>query len=140
MKKLFLLLTFTLVFTCCEGEKKELLEISLSTSSVEAKDIFINDIFKPKETFRINSPLVDDALEKILKLDPNFYFAKAFYGYTRFNLKPFERQKLISEAYENITNVSEIEAAVTSSLYELIVSGNIPKAEGILNDIVKKYK
>ena len=139
MKKLFLLLTFTLVFTCCEGEKKELLEISLSTSSVEAKDIFINDIFKPKETFRINSPLVDDALEKILKLDPNFYFAKAFYGYTRFNLKPFERQKLISEAYENITNVSEIEAAVISSLYELIVSGNIPKAEGILNDIVKKY-
>tara|TARA_B100000902_G_scaffold390139_1_gene438559 strand:+ start:121 stop:1707 length:1587 start_codon:yes stop_codon:yes gene_type:complete len=139
MKKyIFLFFISATFFTSC-SDKKEVLEIPLTSNSQEAIELFQNEVFRPKTAYRTYSPAINNAIVKCLELDPKFYLAQALYGNLSFQLKPEERREKINLAYNNIENVSEIEGALISSIYENRINGNLLEAEKILEDIVKKY-
>ena len=54
-------------------------------------------------------------------------------------MKSEEAREKIMIAFNNIENVTEIEAALINSIYENIINGNVSKGESILEDIVNKY-
>ena len=134
MKKyIYLFFISTFIIGC--SEKKEVLEIPLTSNSQEAVALFQNEVFRPKTAYRTYSPSINNAIVKCLELDPKFYLAQAIYGNLSFQLKPEERREKINLAYNNIENVSEIEGALISSIYENRINGNLLKAEEILEDI-----
>ena len=139
MKKILLILISTLAIISCSESKVTTLEIPLTSSSQEAVALFTTEVFRPKTGYRTYSPGVNEIINKCLELDPNFYLANAIYGDLGFQLKPEERRERITRSFKNIENVSEIEAAIISSIYESNINGNLLKSESILEDIVNKY-
>ena len=139
MKKILLILISTLAIISCSENKKKVAEIPLTSKSEEAISIFTSEVFRPKTGYRTFTPEVNEALIKCLKLDENFFLAVAMYGSYGIQLKPEERREKVIIAYNNIENVTEIEAAIISSIYEEEINGNISKGEAILEDIVEKY-
>ena len=137
MKKILLILIITIL--SCSESSKQVPEIPVTSTSEVARKLFTDDFFRPKTGYRTYSRGVEDVLIKCLELDPDFYLANAIYGELGFQLKPQERREKITHSYNNIQNVSEIESALISSIYESSINGNLLKAESILEEIVEKY-
>ncbi len=137
MKK-FLLILILITFSCSES-KKETLEIPLTSSSEEAIKLFSDAVFKPKEAYRTYNPVIDDALKRCVEIDPNFSLAQALIGNIGRRISVEESREKIINAFENIDNISEIEGAIISSIYENKINGNLSKGESILEEIVDKY-
>ena len=139
MKKNLLILISTLAIISCSESKITTLEIPLTSSSQEAIDLFKNEVFRPKEAYRTYNPLVDEVLKKCVALDSQFSLAQALIGSVGYRITPEEAREKIIMAYNNIKNVTEIEAAIINSIYENEINGNISKGESILEEIVQKY-
>ena len=137
MKKILLILI--LITVSCSKNKKETLEIPLTSFSEEAIKLFSEAVFKPKEAYRTYNPVIDKALKKAVEIDPNFSLAQAIIGSVGYRISVEESRNKIINAFDGIDNVTEIEAAIISSIYENIINGNISKGESILEDIVEKY-
>ena len=138
MKKyIYLFFISTFIIGC--SEKKEVLEIPLTSNSQEAVSLFQNEVFRPKRAYRLFSQEMGKVLSQILEKDPNFHLSSALLGAYSWNMNSDTRREIIIKAYENINAVSEIEKAIITSIYEDYISGNLVKAEQILEDIVKKY-
>ena len=138
MKKTITLLLITLITLSCSSEV-EVLNIPLTSSSKEAVALFTSDVFAVRTGYRMDGPQVLPVLNKLNKLDPDFHLANALRGSYDNNLNSNERRQIITSAYENRGNVSEIEKALISSIYEETVSRNIIKAESTLNDLTEKH-
>lgn len=137
MKKILLILTITII--SCSETKKDTAEIPLTSSSDEAIKLFSDAVFKPKEAYRTYNPVIDAALKKSIQIDPDFSLAQALIGSAGYRISIEDAREKIINAFDNIDNVSEIEAAIISSIYENNINGNISKGESILEDIVEKY-
>ena len=140
MKKLVSIIALTLFFIQCSEEKK-VLEIPLTSSSEEAKNLFTTKILNSNSDNQLFGPSVIDEMKKIVELDPSFYLAKAINAryLQSFSLGQNEVNKIITEAYENKESVSEIENAIISSIYQESVLGNLVKGDGLLQEVVTKY-
>ena len=140
MKKIISMLLLTFCFTGCSNNI-ETLQIPLTSNSEEAKVLFTNKILTSNSDNQLFGPSVINAMNQILKLDPNFYLAKAINAryLQTFNLGANEVNKIITEAFENKDSVSEIENAIISSIYHEYVLGNLVKGDGLLQEIVGKY-
>ena len=140
MKKLVSIIALTLFFIQCSEEKK-VLEIPLTSSSEEAKNLFTTKILSSNSDNQLFGPSVIDEMNKIVELDPNFYLAKAINAryLQSFSLGQNEVNKIITDAYENKESVSEIENAIISSIYQESVLGNLVKGDGLLQEVVTKY-
>jgi tetratricopeptide (TPR) repeat protein len=140
MKKIISMLLLTFYFTGCSNNI-ETLQIPLTSNSEEAKVLFTNKILTSNSDNQLFGPSVINAMNQILKLDPNFYLAKAINAryLQTFNLGANEVNKIITEAFENKDSVSEIENAIISSIYHEYVLGNLVKGDGLLQEIVGKY-
>tara|TARA_B100001057_G_C22857117_1_gene953097 strand:- start:2345 stop:3931 length:1587 start_codon:yes stop_codon:yes gene_type:complete len=139
MKKFLLILVSTIAIISCSESKVSTLEIPITSSSEDAIDLFSKSVFHPKEAYRTYNPVIDAALKKCVELDPNFSLAQALIGSAGYRITPEERRKKIIAAYENIENVTEIEAAIINSIYENIINGNVSKGEAVLEDAARKY-
>ena len=137
MKKILLILIVT--FVSCSESKIDTVEIPLTSNSEDAIKIFSSEVFRPKEAYRTYNPVIDNALNKCIELDPNFSLAQALIGSVGYRMTSEEARKKIMIAYNNIENVTEIEAAIINSIYENNINGNVSKGESILEDIVEKY-
>jgi len=140
MKKLLSIIALTLFFIQCSEEKK-VLEIPLTSSSEEAKNLFTTKILNSNSDNQLFGPSVIDEMKKIVELDPSFYLAKAINAryLQSFSLGQNEVNKIITDAYENKESVSEIENAIISSIYQESVLGNLVKGDGLLQEVVTKY-
>ena len=140
MKKLVSIIALTLFFIQC-SEQKKVLEIPLTSSSEEAKNLFTTKILNSNSDNQLFGPSVIDEMKKIVELDPNFYLAKAINAryLQSFSLGQNEVNKIITDAYENKESVSEIENAIISSIYQESVLGNLVKGDGLLQEVVTKY-
>ena len=138
MKKIIYIFLIALTTLGCSNEI-EVINIPLTSSSDEAKDLFISDVVSVRTGYRMGAPQVLPILDKIFELDSKFYLANALRGSYNNNLNSGEKRKLITEAYDNRDSVSEIEKALITSIYEQNVSRNLVKAESALNDITNKY-
>ena len=136
MKKFIYLFLTALTTLGCSNEV-EVIDIPLTSSSNEAKDLFASDVFAVKTGYRMSQVL--PILDKIYELDSKFYLANALRGSYNNNLNSSEKRQIITDAYENRNSVSEIEKAIITSIYEQNVSRNLIKAEAALNDITNKY-
>ena len=137
MKKTLLILILTLI--SCSENKIDTVEIPLTSNSEEAVKLFSEEVFRPKEAYRTYNPVIDAALKKCVELDPDFSLAQALIGSVGYRMKSEEAREKIMIAFNNIENVTEIEAALINSIYENIINGNVSKGESILEDIVNKY-
>jgi len=140
MKKIIYLLLVSFYITGCSNNT-EALQIPLTSSSEEAKGLFINKILTSNSDNQLFGPSLIDQMNKIVELGPDFYLAKAINAryLQSFSLGPNEVSKIITEAYENKESVSEIENAIISSIYQEYVLGNLVKGDGLLQEIVNKY-
>lgn len=139
MKNNILILLSVFIISCSNNVKT--IDITLTSKSIEASNIVASALFF-KEGFtdgRIYTGELVEALEKALKIDPNFEFAKAIYGDIPNNLKNSDRRSYIESAYSKIENVSEIEKAFIQSIYFNKIEGNKVKAASVLNEIFEKY-
>lgn len=108
MKKyIYLFFISTFIIGC--SEKKEVLEIPLTSNSQEAVALFQNEVFRPKRAYRLFSQEMGKVLSQILEKDPNFHLSSALLGAYSWNMNSDTRRKIIIKAYENINAVSEIE-------------------------------
>ena len=140
MKKIIFLI-ITLIITSC-SEKKDVLDIPLTSDSSEAISILSEELFfRTNETpGRINggqASKINAALKEALEVDPDFNIVKAFLADSDNFLNDSERRSLIESAYENRNNVSEIEKGLIESIYFNRVNGNKVKAAQILDKLVK---
>ena len=72
MKKyIYLFFISTFIIGC--SEKKEVLEIPLTSNSQEAVALFQNEVFRPKSAYRLFSQEMGKVLSQILEKDPNFH-------------------------------------------------------------------
>ena len=140
MKKIIFLITLFSFLSC--SEKKNVLDIPLTSSSEEAKRIISDNLFfnNGNTSFRIYSGRTVPALEKVLELDPNFEFAKAIYAdiQNNFVFKNNKRREILESAFKNRNNVSDIERAIIESIYYRRVEGNKIKAASVLKQIINE--
>ena len=135
MKKIYYLTALIFLFISC-SETVTLNEIPLTSTSDEAKKLFTSTIFKPEEGYRLYRPASNEVINKILKLDPGFLLADVMQAYFFNSGSIDERRNRIINAFDKRDSVSEIERALITQMYEDRISGNILKAQNILNDIV----
>ncbi len=139
MKKIIFLI-LTLIIASC-SEKKDVLEIPLTSDSPEAISILSRELFfKTNDTpGRINggqASKINSALKEALEIDPNFNIVKALLADSGDILNDSERRSLIESAYKNRSNVSEIEKGLIESIYFNRINGNKVKAAQILEKLV----
>jgi tetratricopeptide (TPR) repeat protein len=138
MKKIVCLLLVSFTIGCSKNIKVP--QIPLTSSSEEAKNLFVTKVLLSNSDNQLFGPSIINDMNKIIELDPNFYLAKAINArYLSYSLGQNEANKVISEAYENRGSVSEIESAIISSIYQESVLGNLVKGDGLLQELVTKY-
>lgn len=135
MKKIILLLISILTVFSCTDTPSEIKRIEFTSSSEEAK-ILMDKVLSNQEARRgwFNS-VNEDLIDSVLTLDPNFSMAKLFDN----NGSREENRQSVISAYENIDNVSELEAGVIKANYERAINGNIKRQDKIMDDLIKKF-
>ncbi len=138
MKKIIFLI-LTLIIASC-SEKKDVLEIPLTSDSPEAISILSDQLFFKTKSDRGRiygfQTDINPAIKKALKIDPNFVFAKAIYAESDNSLSSNERRSLLEDAYKNIGNVSKIEKGLIEAIYFNRVNGDKVKSAQILDKLV----
>ena len=142
MKKIISLSLIVLLLVKCSSDT-EVLDIPLTSSSQEAIDLFTTGVLNSNNGNRLlaqNNNLMNDAINKVNKLDPDFHVVNAIRAlYFNEGMSLETINAIINTAYDNRNSVSEIENVIISSIYEQIISGNLVKAESILEESLKKY-
>ena len=113
MKKLLLLLITTLTFISC-SETVEAERIPWTSTSEEAKIMFEDFLIRGEKRLW-DQELAEKMMDSILKLDPEFIFAKTRDG---FGTNVENRENLLY-AYENREKVSDIEKRLIESRLKL---------------------
>ena len=133
MKKLLItLITFTALISCSETSEAE--RIPWTSSSEEAKVLFEDFLIRGEKRLW-DQDLAEKMMDSILKLDPEFIFAKTRDG---FGTNVENRENLLY-AYENRDKVSDIEKRLIESFYEVWINGNRIKEDQILDKLVEDY-
>jgi len=134
MKKIILLLTVLMAFSC--GDKEiEVKRIQFTSSSEVAKALMDKVLFNQEARRGWFNSVNEDLIDSILTIDPNFAMAKLFDN----NGTREENRQSVIFAYENINNVTELEAGVIKANYERIINGNIKKQDKIMDDLINKF-
>ena len=128
-----LALTFSVALYTATIFAQETKLIPLTTNSEKALEL-MRTVMANAEEFRGNDnpPL----LEEILRLDPNFYFAKT---YNSILIENNTYRTNLNNAYENRSNVSEIEEKIIEATYQQYINLNIVLADKIIDDLISKY-
>lgn len=128
-----LALTFSVALYTATILAQETKLIPLTTNSEKALEL-MRTVMSNAEEFRgdDNPPL----LEEILRLDPNFYFAKT---YNSILLENNTYRTNLNNAYENRSNVSEIEEKIIEATYQQYINLNTVLADKIIDDLVSTY-
>jgi tetratricopeptide (TPR) repeat protein len=134
MKKIILLLICSLTIISCSETKQELKRITFTSTSEEAKVMLNQFLLNRENEDNWDFDAQGDILDSILKIDPEFFMAKAF---DNFGTRDENRANIIS-SYENIDKVSEIEAGMIKSIYEQRINGNRVKQDKIIDDLISK--
>ena len=126
-------LTFSVALYTATIFAQETKLIPLTTNSEKALEL-MRTVMSNAEEFRGNDnpPL----LEEILRLDPNFYYAKT---YNSLLLGNNTYRTNLNNAYENRSNVSEIEEKIIEATYQQYINLNTVLADKIIDDLVSKY-
>ena len=126
-------LTFSVALYTATIFAQETKLIPLTTNSEKALEL-MRTVMANAEEFRGNDnpPL----LEEILRLDPNFYYAKT---YNSLLLENNTYRTNLNNAYENRSNVSEIEEKIIEATYQQYINLNTVLADKIIDDLVSKY-
>lgn len=134
MKKVqYLLIALSLVLLSAKTFAKNSSLIPLTSNSEQAIDL-MRTVMANNEEFRGNdNPPI---LLQILELDPNFYFAKTFNNPLITNA---DYRLNLQNAYDNRTNVSEIEANIIEATYEQYINLDIVSGDRIIDDLIDKY-
>ena len=140
MKKIIFLI-LTLIIASC-SEKKDVLEIPLTSDSPEAISILSEELFF--KTNKIPSGLINrffnpdlySALKNALEIDPNFVFAKALLAYADDQLTRSDMISLLDESFKARNSVSDIEKGLIEAIYFYRVNGDKVKAAQILDKLV----
>ena len=91
MKKIIYIFLIALTTLGCSNEI-EVINIPLTSSSDEAKDLFISDVVSVRTGYRMGAPQVLPILDKIFELDSKFYLANALRGSYNNNLNSGEKR------------------------------------------------
>ena len=126
-------LTFSVALYTATIFDQETKLIPLTTNSEKALEL-MRTVMANAEEFRGNDnpPL----LEEILRLDPNFYYAKT---YNSLLLENNTYRTNLNNAYENRSNVSEIEEKIIEATYQQYINLNTVLADKIIDDLVSTY-
>ena len=126
-------LTFSVALYTATIFAQETKLIPLTTNSEKALEL-MRTVMANAEEFRGNDnpPL----LEEILRLDPNFYYAKT---YNSLLLENNTYRTNLNNAYENRSNVSEIEEKIIEATYEQYINLNTALADKIIDDLISTY-
>ena len=126
-------LTFSVALYTATIFAQETKLIPLTTNSEKALEL-MRTVMANAEEFRGNDnpPL----LEEILRLDPNFYYAKT---YNSLLLENNTYRTNLNNAYENRSNVSEIEEKIIEATYQQYINLNTVLADKIIDDLVSTY-
>ena len=133
MKKLILFLTTIILITSCE-EKIEAKRIQWTSSSPEAISIF-EDFLMNFERSYWNPELLENQIDSVLKLDPNFEYAKTYYWFKTNE----ENRTNFLEAYNNRNKLSQIEQRLIESQYELRINGNRVKQDQLMDSLIADH-
>lgn len=133
MKKLILFLTTILLITSCE-EKIEAKRIQWTSSSPDAISIF-EDFLMNFERSYWNPELLENQIDSVLKLDPNFEYAKTYYWFKTNE----ENRNNFLEAYNNRNKLSQIEQRLIESQYELRINGNRVKQDQLMDSLIADH-
>ena len=128
-----LALTFSVALYTATIFAQEIKLIPLTTDSEKALEL-MRTVIANAEEFRGNDN--PSLLEEILRLDPNFYYAKT---YNSLLLTDNTYRKNLNNAYENRSNVSEIEEKIIEATYEQYINLNTALADKIIDDLISKY-
>ena len=126
-------LTFSVALYTATIFAQETKLIPLTTNSEKALEL-MRTVMANAEEFRGNDnpPL----LEEILRLDPNFYYAKT---YNSLLLENNTYRTNLNNAYENRSNVSEIEEKIIEATYQQYINLNTALADKIIDDLISTY-
>ena len=128
-----LALTFSVALYTATIFAQEIKLIPLTTDSEKALEL-MRTVIANAEEFRGNDN--PSLLEEILRLDPNFYYAKT---YNSLLLTDNTYRKNLNNAYENRSNVSEIEEKIIEATYQQYINLNTVLADKIIDDLVSTY-
>ena len=128
-----LALTFSVALYTATIFAQEIKLIPLTTDSEKALEL-MRTVIANAEEFRGNDN--PSLLEEILRLDPNFYYAKT---YNSLLLTDNTIRKNLNNAYENRSNVSEIEEKIIEATYEQYINLNTALADKIIDDLISTY-
>ena len=126
-------LTFSVALYTATIFAQEIKLIPLTTDSEKALEL-MRTVIANAEEFRGNDN--PSLLEEILRLDPNFYYAKT---YNSLLLTDNTYRKNLNNAYENRSNVSEIEEKIIEATYQQYINLNTVLADKIIDDLVSTY-
>ena len=128
-----LALTFSVALYTATIFAQEIKLIPLTTNSEKALEL-MRTVMANAEEFRGNDN--PSLLEEILRLDPNFYYAKT---YNSLLLENNTYRTNLNNAYENRSNVSEIEEKIIEATYQQYINLNTVLADKIIDDLVSTY-
>ena len=128
-----LALTFSVALYTATIFAQEIKLIPLTTNSEKALEL-MRTVMANAEEFRGNDN--PSLLEEILRLDPNFYYAKT---YNSLLLENNTYRTNLNNAYENRSNVSEIEEKIIEATYEQYINLNTALADKIVDDLISTY-
>ena len=128
-----LALTFSVALYTATIFAQEIKLIPLTTDSEKALEL-MRTVIANAEEFRGNDN--PSLLEEILRLDPNFYYAKT---YNSLLLENNTYRTNLNNAYENRSNVSEIEEKIIEATYQQYINLNTVLADKIIDDLVSTY-
>ena len=128
-----LALTFSVALYTATIFAQEIKLIPLTTDSEKALEL-MRTVIANAEEFRGNDN--PSLLEEILRLDPNFYYAKT---YNSLLLGNNTYRTNLNNAYENRSNVSEIEEKIIEATYQQYINLNTVLADKIIDDLVSTY-
>ena len=131
MKKFLLLILSITLFSSCQ-EDKDVKFIPLTTNSIEAKQAFIEGVFRNDQNEANESR---ESFRKALDFDNDFLLAKIYYN----SDSPEENRSRLLEAYENRMTVSEIEQKIIESNYQRRIYNDLPGSIEIMDELLQKY-
>ena len=126
-KILTFLLLLIISYSC--SEEKTVKYIPLTTDSQEAKEAFIEGVFRDDQNETNESTA---AFKKAMELDDNFLLAKIFYN----SGIPSENRERLLKAFENRNQVSEIEKKIIEANYQMQVYGDSKAAISIFDSLI----
>ena len=127
MKNTLNFILIILLFISCQSQEKIYKDLTITTSSEEAKNLFLEALFASEQGEQIET---QDKLKKALRLDANFELAKVFSN--------LNQPKNTFDAFNNRSNVSEMEKYIIEAYY-YIINQQYDRAYGSMNKLTESF-